>query len=87
MPLSRNDQLADNALDAGESVRTLSVLDHFVAKYFGNATGHWLRAQVLLVVDCVDEVRRAVALDPRSTDAHYALGCAAWRLEHVFEVD
>ena len=90
MNLRWTDQLVDDALDAlerGDGVRALSILDQLAAERPYDVTVRWVRAKILLSLgnyeEALMESRLAVRMDSSSADSHFLLACAAWRLERI----
>lgn len=81
------DHLVDSALEAmqeGNQVRALAMLDQVAASDPYNAEVRWLRAKALLETNnfqgALSEANAAIELDANCPDAHHILSCAAWQI-------
>jgi Tfp pilus assembly protein PilF len=87
---SQYDQLMEqtrDALDRGDHVRALAIVDQLAALAPDDPSGCAIRAQVLLHADAGEEAlsesRRAAELAPQNDRVHLFLGLAAWRCERL----
>ena len=88
MSLHWIDQLVDEALSAienGDNVRALAILDQVAAERPYDATVRWLRSKILLsmgnIEEALTEARLSSRMEPSNADAHFLLACAAWQLD------